>query len=86
MPTRLLQLIDPLRGLDGHVKEAQDAPHDVDHCVRHPRRGVDVADVPADVVEHEGLGELSGEAPGELRGGHVVVFPREAVELLEGRL
>lgn len=68
------------------MKEAQDAPHDVDHGVRHPQGGVDVTDMPPDVVEHEGLGELSSEAPGEIRGGHEVSFPREAVELIKGHL
>lgn len=84
--TRLLQLVDPLSGLDGHVKEAQYAPHNVDDGVGHLRGGADVTDVPPGVVEQEGLGELGGEVLSNLRGGHEVVFLREAIELIKAHL
>lgn len=81
--THLLQLIDPLSGLDGHVKEAQYAPHNVHDGVGHLRGGADVTDVPPGVGEQEGLGELGGEVLSNLRGGHEVVFLREAIELIK---
>ena len=84
--TRLFQLIDPLCGLDSHLKGAQDASHNVDGGVRSLGGGADVTDMSAGVVEHEGFHKVGGDALSELRGDVKIVSPREAIELLKGQI
>ena len=75
--TDLLELIDPLCGLDSDLEEIQDASHNVDNSVRNLSGGADVTDVSTGVVEHEGFDELGSNALGELQGGIKAVFPWE---------
>lgn len=84
--TYLFQFINPLCGLDSDLEETQYPSHNVYNSVRNLSRGADVTNVSAGVVKHEGFDELGGKTSGELWGGNKTVFPREAVELLEGQI
>lgn len=84
--TYLLQLIDPLCGLDSDLEETQDASHNVDNSVSNLSRGSNVTDMSAGIVEHEGFDKLGSNPLGELWGGVKAIFPWEAIELLEDQI
>lgn len=84
--TCLFQLIDPLSGLDSHMKETQNPSHDVDNSVRNLSRGADVTNVSIGKIKHEGLHKLAGNMLGELWGGIETCFSSEAIKLLKGQI
>lgn len=65
------------------MKEFQKAPHDVDAGISHLLGCLDITDVPPDIVEGNGLGELGSEALGELLSLHILVIVRDTIELVE---
>lgn len=82
----LFQVIDSLCGFDSDFKETQDPSDDVDNAVRNLSSSVDVTDMSTGILKHEGFDELGSDTLGELWGGIKAVFPREAIELLEGQV
>ena len=86
MIPNLLNGVQVLGGLHGELEEAQYSSHDVDHGVGGARRGLNVPHVAPGVLKHEGLGQLSRDARGQLEGPDEGALTGDAVELLEGHI